>query len=82
MPSLSDSGRPLVCENGTGGRSHRYGSLLDGRSQGPPPVAVSMQHVSGDVLALIVRLISKWEAANLATTCKALYAKLPHQLRR
>jgi len=41
-----------------------------------------MQHVSGDVLALIVGLVSKREAANLATTCKALYAKLPNQLRR
>jgi len=41
-----------------------------------------MQHVPGDVLALIVGLISKTEAANLATTCKALYTKLPNQLRR
>jgi len=46
------------------------------------PVDTRMQHVSGDNLALIVGLINKTEAANLATTCKALYAKLPSQLRR
>ncbi len=56
--------------------------FVDSRNQGPSPVDVKMQHVSGDVLALIVGLISKREAANLATTCQALYAKLPNQLRR
>ena len=70
--------------NRTGFRTHQRlrNFVWDGRKQSPLPVDIKMQHVSGDVLALIVGLISKKEAASLATTCKALYANLPNQLRR
>ena len=41
-----------------------------------------MQDLPADILALIVGRVSKFEAANLAITCKALNCKLPDRLRR